>query len=433
MHNNIWNCNCEGVVRRDFLKVGALGYFGLSLPALLKNQAAQAGTNKEKSCILVWLGGGPSHTDMFDLKPEASSEYRGEFNPIETNVAGIRISEHLPTLAQHADKYALLRSVTSPEGSHERATQYLNTGYKPLPSMEYPSYGAIVAKEKGQAKGVPSYVTLLNPVDAHGPGYLGGEFAPFDGGDPSRPGYDVRDLKPPIGIPLDRVDRRRTILRDMDDAFRRLDKSSAKIASMETYFQQAYDMVYSPAAREAFDLGREPVAVRDAYGQTNVGQSALLARRLVEAGVRFVTITSGGWDTHQQNWARLKNNLLPPVDKGVGTLLSDLHQRGLLDTTMVIVMGEFGRTPKINTQRGGRDHWPHCRSILIAGCGIQGGQVVGASDDKGAYPAERPIRVEDLSATIMAKLDIDPTKEYHAPNGRPVKLGATGEVIKELG
>lgn len=430
---NHWNCDCEGFYRRDFLKIGALGYFGLSLPALLRAQSANAMASKEKSCILVWLGGGPSHVDTFDPKPDAPAEIRGEFNAIETNANGIRISEHLPYLAQQMDKFAILRSVTSPEGSHERATQYLNTGYKPLPSMEFPSYGAIVAKEKGAAKGMPSYVSLLNMVESQGAGYLGGEFAPFEAGDPSRPGYDVRDLKPPVGISLDRIDRRRSILREMDEAFRRVDKSSAKIASMDSYFQQAYDMVYSPQAREAFDISREPQAMRETYGATNVGQSALLARRLVEAGVRFVTISTGGWDTHQQNWTRLKNTLLPPVDKGVAALLGDLHQRGLLDTTMVIVMGEFGRTPKINMQRGGRDHWPHVRSVVVAGCGIQGGQVVGSSDAQGAYPAERPIRVEDLSATIMARLDIDPMKEYHAPNGRPTKLGAAGEPVRELG
>src|SRR5437016_2508279 len=313
--------NCEGITRRDVLKVGALSFFGLTLPqffALRSAAAAESGARAD-AVILLWLAGGPSHLDTFDPKPSAPSEIRGEFGAIGTNVPGIQISEHLPNTAKVMDKIALVRSLSSNIAAHEQASQYLLTGYKPMTTLEYPSYGSDVAKE--------------------------------------------------------------------------------------------------------------PAAVREMYGISTYGQGCLLARRLVEAGARFVTVSKGGWDTHANNFKLLGGRLLPELDKAYAALLTDLSQRGMLDKTLVLLMGEFGRTPKVNP-RGGRDHWSRCRFVAFAGGGMKGGQVIGRSDEQGAMPVERPVSVEDVATTIYTALGIETNKQYITPTGRPIPLPSGSRPIR---
>lgn len=424
--------DCEGFSRRDFLKVGSLGFLGLTLPDVLRLQADQgASSRKDNSCIFIWLAGGPSHIDMWDPKPEAPPEIRGSFASVSTNITGIQISEHLSRSAQVMDRFAILRSVTSPEGSHERASRYLQTGYRPLQSIEFPSYGSVTAREKGQKGTLPPYVVMLQPREQGAfAGYIGAQYNPFFAGNPGLPRYRVQDLVPPPGVELSRIERRKALLGMYDDAFRKLDMGD-KVASMDAFLETAYRMMFSPQAREAFDIGQEPDSVRDRYGRTDVGQATLLARRLVEAGTRFVSIYKGGWDTHGNNFTILKQRNLPEVDTALSALLEGLHQRGLLDTTLVVMMGEFGRTPKINPGNG-RDHWPHVMSVVMAGAGVQGGRAIGESDASAAYPKERPVRVEDVAATIYHSLGVDFNREYRTPQGRPIKIVSEGEIVHEL-
>jgi hypothetical protein len=420
--------NCEGVSRRDFVKVGSLAMLGLSLPDFFRMKAASANQSaKAKSVIFIWLAGGPSHIDSWDPKPD-SLDTKGEFKPISTSVPGVQISEHLPNVAKVMDKAALIRSMTSPEGAHERASRYLNTGYRPLPTLQYPSYGSWVAKEKGAPTGLPAYVQFGNLQNGAEPGFLGEAYSAFGGGNPSQPNYRVRDLIP--SVTLDRINRRRQALAELDDKFEK-SRPEEKLSAMDKFYEKAYDIIHSPAAQKAFNIQSEPSHVREEYGMTPVGQSALMARRLVEAGVPFVSVSFGGWDTHQQNFPRLSGNLLPPLDKAVAALISDLHQRGMLDSTLVVVTGEFGRTPRINPNAG-RDHWPNVWTLMMAGGGVRGGAVVGASDDKGAFVKDRPVKPEDFAATLYTVLGIDYNKEFHTSLGRPIRFVTGGTPVREL-
>src|SRR6266576_1253607 len=355
--------------RRDLLRLGSLGSLGITLDKVLR-----AGTGKDISCILVWQSGGSSHLDTFDMKPDAPKEYRGEFKPIPTNVSGIQICEHLPFTAKQADKFTILRSMKSKENNHERAINYLLTGYLPLSTIEFPSMGAVVSKERGPNNGLPPYVSIPNTFPSYGGGYLGGEYNPFISGDPNVTGYQVRDL---------------TLPTDVD-------------------YQRAYDLMRSPAAKKAFDIQSEPAELRERYGRTPVGQGCLLARRLVEAGVRFVTVAKGwlNYDTHGDNFNIMKKVLLPEFDRAFAALLQDLHQRGMLDSTLVIAMGEFGRTPKINNDAG-RDHHNKAWSIALAGAGIPGGRILGATDAKATEVTDLPVEPEDLLYTIYSILGVD--------------------------
>ncbi|HZP81719.1 MAG TPA: DUF1501 domain-containing protein, partial [Chthonomonadaceae bacterium] len=399
---------CEGITRRDLLKVGAVTFLGLTLPEFLAlradaaNAPAKAGSKgkqaRDVSVILLWMGGGPSHVDTFDPKPDAGMEIKGPFEAIETNVDGIFLCEHLPKLAQQMDKMAILRSVTHGDGAHERAQHYLQTGYLPLPTMEFPSYGSIIAKERGIQNNLPPYITMLGTSDGMSAGFLGGSYNPFYAGNPAEANYKVQDLVLPKGVSPLRMDRRRRLLAAIDGL---KDAKSDAVRSMDSFFDHAYGLITSKESQEAFEIGKEDHKLRDMYGRTGFGQSCLLARRLVAAGVRFVTITMGGWDTHSGNFGSLKNGLLPDLDRGFSALLTDLHQRGMLDTTLVIWMGEFGRTPQINKNADpGRDHWPNAMSVVMAGGGVKGGQVIGKTDERAMGPAERPIHVEDLAASI---------------------------------
>jgi hypothetical protein len=427
---------CDRLPRRDFLKAGALGSLGLSLAGMLRLEAqgAIAPSAAGKSGIFIYLPGGQSHLDTFDMKPEAS-EIKGEFSPIATNVPGIDICEHLPNLAKQADKYAILRSVNHTLAAHAPGQQYLRSGNKPLPSLEYPNYGSIVAKEFAAPVGIPPYVSL--PVNRSNggvetSGYLGVAYSSFSvAGDPNDDKFSVRALSAPGGLTLERIQSRISFMQGLDTAFRKVDVKSQALDGMDKFYQQAYDILRSEAARQAFDIQSEKPELRERYGRTPFGQACLLARRLVEVGVRCVAIDFGSWDTHRDNFNSLKNKLLPAYDAGVAALLEDLSERGLLDRTVVWATGEFGRTPKINGNAG-RDHWARAMSMIMAGGGIRGGQVIGKTNEQGEEPVELPYKPDDAAASFFHALGIDPKQEYYTPTNRPVMLVRDGEPIPEL-
>src|SRR5579884_2746013 len=425
--------DCDGVTRRDFLRVGALTAFGLTLPGLFQAQASAAPGKRDVACILLWMGGGPSHIDTFDPKPDAPQEIRGAFGAVPTNVKGIYLSEHLPRLAKQMDKFSILRSVTSPDGNHETATHYLLTGYPFSPALEYPAYGSVIAREKGFQNGMPPYALFGGFPFAHGGGgYMGAVYNPFQiNGDPNDAHFSVQNVSPPAGVDTIRMDRRRLLRQALDDWQRDKETASKATQTMDAFYARAYDLVTSPVAKKAFNLKEEPDKLREEYGRNYFGQSCLLARRLVEAGVRCVTINYGGWDTHQDNFNALKNGLLPPLDAGYSTLLKDMHQRGLLETTLVVWMGEFGRTPRVNSSAG-RDHWPGIISVCMGGGGLKTGTVVGSSNERAEYPKDRPIRVEDVAATLYKVMGINAEKEYMSPQERPIKINYDGTPIHEL-
>ena len=426
---------CDGVQRRDFLKVGAVSGFGLGmgLPQFLA-KASEGQLNpkaKGKAAIFVRLAGGPTHMDTFDLKPDAPDTHRGEFKEIKTNVPGVRFCEHLPKLAKVADKFAILRGVSHTLAAHALGTQYLMTGNRPLPSLRYPSYGAVVSKEMESSKELPSFVAV--PKQGNYPtGYLGVEYGPFETGSTPTAGQpmQVRGLAL-RGITLDDVDRRNNMVAKYDKAFGSFAKNDKILAGMDEFSSKAYQMMRSTKAREAFDLTKESARINSLFDEQSFSQSCLLATRLVESGVKFVTLNLGGWDTHRDNWNSLKNRNLPALDAGLSGLFRALDEKGMLESTSVFVTGEFGRTPKIN-QRVGRDHYPRAMFCLMAGGGMKGGQVIGASDAKGEGPKDRTISPDDVAASFMHSLGIDHTKEYHTPTGRPVMIVRHGNLIPEL-
>lgn len=421
------------VSRRDFIRIGSLTFFGLSLADWFRLREAQAAKpmDKERSCIILWLAGGPSHLDLWDPKPDATEEVRGPFKAISTNVSGIQISEHLPKTARQADKYHIVRSMTSKEANHERATNYLLTSYLPLPTMEFPSMGSVVAKEKGGRNGLPPYVVIPEAGASMGSGFLGSAYNPFATSDPNAKNFKVRDLELPLGVTWERMNERKALLNLVDSKFRALEADPEMAKGMDAFYERAYNLMSSPSAKKAFDLAQEPEALRDKYGRNPFGQGCLLARRLVEGGVRFITVSRGGWDLHRDNFSTLKKTLLPELDQAYSALLEDLHRRGLLESTLVVLMGEFGRTPKVNKDAG-RDHWSRVFSVCLAGGGVVGGRVLGASDKEGAEVKDRPVQVEDLAVTIYDRFGINTRTEYHTPQGRPIKIVNGAEPIKEL-
>ncbi len=428
--------NCDGVTRRDALRVGAIGATGLSLASYM--QMADAGLvdekAKTKSAIFVNLPGGPSHMDTFDLKPNAPKEFRGEFNPIKTNVPGIEISEHLPKMAKCADKFSIVRGVTHSLAAHPLGQQYVATGNRPLPSLEFPCYGSVVAKELGSDPDLPPFVSI--PNSRHGAGYLGVKYSPLTTNATPRAGqpFNVRGISLAGGLRLEEIEKRRSLLQDLDQTFKGLEKDNQLLDGLDRFSHQAYSMITSKRARNAFDISKESPEFAKPFGNDPFALSCLLASRLVESGIRFVSINLGGWDTHQDNFTRLKTNLLPKLDTGISALLNGLAQKGLLDSTTVYITGEFGRTPKINSRsaEGGRDHYSRCMFMLMAGGGIKTGQVVGESDAKAQGPKDWAISPDDVAATFYKSMGIDPTKEYHTSTGRPVMIVRNGKPIKEL-
>jgi hypothetical protein len=433
------HAHCDGVARRDFLRVGALAPLGFSLGHLLGAQQASArtpaaeGKGKAKSVILVYLGGGLSHHDSFDPKPDAPSEVRGKYNPIKTSVTGLHVGELLPLMAQTMDKVALVRSGSHNNDHHETATNWVLSGRFGSAFGDYPAMGAVAAHETGFHGALPPYVSIpKNPSFSWELGrsaYLGGKYESFRAGDPNEANYKVRDLTAAETIDARRAERRKELLGTLDTLGQSV-KGDDQIGTFDEFHQRAAEMILSPQAQAAFDLEQEKKERRDRFGRTTFGQSCLLARRLVERGVKFVTINSGGWDHHAKIWDGLEKKL-PEFDRGFSALVQDLADSGLLTETLVACFGEFGRSPKINKDNG-RDHWGPVASLVFAGAGVQGGRVIGASDRTGASVTDRPVKPADVCATIYNSLGIDPHGWLSAPDGRPIEILAEGEPIHEL-
>jgi hypothetical protein len=424
-----------------------LAPFGLGLTDLLRARAraqdvkgygpGRAIEARATSCVLVWLAGGPSHIDTLDPKPDAPADVRGEFQPIATAVPGVTISEVYPTIAKMLDRVTVVRSMTSPEAEHDRAAHHMLTGYRPSPALVYPGMGSVVSRVRGfDTSALPPYVAVPDAPLFASSGYLTPAYDPFVvGGDPNQDGFRVRDLTPPDRVTLERLRRRREMVHRLD-GFASDVSETPLTSSRDKFADQAYDLLTSTAAQSAFQMTAERAHTRERYGRNPFGQSCLLARRLVEAGVGFVTLNDRGmgplgWDTHAQNFPTIKNTMAPPLDQGVSALIQDLEERGLLDTTLVVVMGEFGRTPKINNMAG-RDHHGRANSLIIAGGGMPRGLVLGKTDAKADSPAERPITPADLAATVYSTLGIDPERRFETPDGQPIRLVDKGEFIHEL-
>ncbi len=423
---------CNGVSRRNFIRVGALAPLGLSLPQLL---AAEANSHRAraKSVILVFLGGGLSHHDSFDMKPDAVEQIRGKYKSIATNVAGLHVCELLPKTAQVMNKVTLVRSGTHENDHHETATNWVLSGRFGTPFGDHPAIGAVVAQETGFDGVVPPYVAVpRNPSFTWELGksvWLGGRCESFKAGNPNDANYRVRDLAAPKSATPEVLERRKSLLAAVDQLAARV-KRNDQIETYDEFSRKAAEMVLSPQAQAAFAIDREEPQTRDNYGRNEFGQSALLARRLVENGVRFVTINYGGWDHHGEIFKGLDSKL-PEFDQGYSALINDLDQRGLLDDTLVLAMGEFGRTPKVN-DKAGRDHWGRAGSMLWAGAGVGRGQVIGSTDKNGAFVTDRPVGPADVAWTVYDSLGIDPAKELLTPEGRPVSILAEGATVTEL-
>ncbi|MBY0513929.1 MAG: DUF1501 domain-containing protein [Gemmataceae bacterium] len=457
--------------RREFLRVGGLTLGGLSLPALLTAR----GSPKAKNCILIFMDGGPSHLELWDLKPNAPAEVRGEFGPIKSSVPGLTVGELLPLTATHMHHFAQVRSVRHGITDHNAGSYYMLTGKYPVDGSKlvvadsprnFPTFGAVAAKVRPVDKPLPAFVHLPefqwnNGVDIAGQsaGFLGAKFDPFVGGDPSLPDYRVPGLELLPEVPLDRIGTRDDLRKGLDRGVARLGDAEP-LDRMGVFQRQAVELVTSPETRRAFDLSQEPAATRERYGTDagsdrsvearkfgglpHIGQTFLLARRLIEAGVRLVTVMTGrridqAWDTHRDHFGLMRKALCPPFDRALSALMADLDARGLLKETLVVVMGEFGRTPKIGyvtsnagaAKNNGRDHWPYCYTVLFAGAGVPGGAVYGSSDRTAAFPRENPVGPEDVAATVYAALGIDPALEVRDPQDKPYTL-CTGTPIRAV-
>ncbi len=427
--------DCQKSSRRQFLlQIGALAPLGLTLPTLLAQSAQAAGERRDVNCILIWTRGGTSHHETFDPKPEASDDVRGEFGVTQTTVPGVVFSDQLPNFARELGLFSVMRNLNPKNGSHGAADAYMMSGHKMNPAITYPCYGSVVSKERGGRENLPAYVQLGTNVDRRFgggvAGYLGIAHNPFElPSDPSKKNFKVRDVTPPAGVDLARVSRRRQALAAIDTLQRDVEQQADAFNAIDQYYQSAFDMIMAPNTQRAFDLNREPDTVRDRYGRHHFGQSCLLARRLIESGVRFVTVTSGGWDTHRNNFSGLKK-LLPPVDQGLPVLVRDLKQRGMLDNTLVVWLTDFGRTPIINSAAG-RDHWSSAGMACFAGAGCPGGAVIGQTDETGAKPVGGEYYPEDIAATIYSKLGISLDTVHANPDGRPQRL-CEGQPIPEL-
>lgn len=423
--------------RREFLHVGLLAGLGLTLPELLRMQAQGAQkhyTSQEgvaKSVIQIFLPGGLAQQESFDPKPYAPSEYRGPFGTVKTKLTGVAFSEHMKHLAKIADQITVIRSMSHGEAAHERGTHNMFTGYRPSPALQFPSMGSVVSHELGSKNNLPPYVCVPNVPNIYaGSGYLSTAYGPFGlGADPAKGNFKVRDLNLPKGVDVERFNRRKSMLSTVDAHFRSLEKADT-LDSMDAFYQHAYKLISSQKAREAFDLSKEPDKLKEMYGKTQAGQRMLLARRLAEAGVRFISLTAGGWDHHDNIKEGIKGNL-PSVDKAVAALITDLGQRGMLDNTLVMLTSEFGRSPKIN-KTNGRDHWPRVFSVMLAGGGVQKGLIYGKSNALAAEPEEDKVGVQDFATTIYHQLGITADKELMAPGGRPIEIVKGGNVISDL-
>ncbi|MFN0165674.1 MAG: DUF1501 domain-containing protein [Bryobacteraceae bacterium] len=407
--------------RRTFLRVGALSAWGsMHLGDALRLQAAEP-SPADVSVILLWCAGGMSQFETWDPKPEADEKYRGLFKPIPTNADGIFIGEHLPLSARQADKYVIIRSMTGKDAVHETAQAFSLSGHAPLPGLNYPSMGSIVSHELTPRNELPSYIITGGGASFwEQAAFLGPRHNPFSAGNPNTPNYRVRDLDLPMGVDWARVERRKSLLTVADNYFRQFDTIQA-VDKMSTHYQTALSLIRSERARKAFDIASEPEKLRERYGRTAMGQGCLLARRLVESGVRLVSVRSGNWDHHQEVFRNLSRDNLPEFDRAFAGLLEDLTERGMMSKTLVIAATEFGRTPEINVNAG-RDHWPNAYSIVMAGGGIRGGRVIGKTDRNCQAVAERRVHVEEILATVYHKLGVDYRKVFTTSIGRPVRV-----------
>lgn len=423
--------------RRDFLHVGFVGGIGLSLTDYLRLKANadiksyESIEGQAKSVVFIYLPGGMAHQESFDPKPYAPIEYRGPMKHIQTKIPGEFFNENMKQTAQIADKIAVCRSMTHGEAAHERGTHNMFTGYRPSPALQFPSMGSVVSHEFGPRTSLPPYVAIPNqPNEFAGTGYLSSSYAPFSvGSDPASGNFTVRDLNLPGGVDDSRFSRRRNILDAVNDHFVSKEKADS-LDAVDTFYKRAYGMVSSQEARDAFNINAEPDAIRDEYGRNTAGARMLLARRLVEAGSRFITMTYGGWDMHG-NIHNSMNGQMPAFDQGFAALIRDLERRSLLDSTLVCVCSEFGRTPKINNTAG-RDHWPKVFSVVLAGGGIKPGIVYGKSDATASEPEVDALTVEDWATTIYHQLGIVADKELMAPGDRPIEIVDGGKVRQEL-
>jgi hypothetical protein len=444
---------CDGLTRRGFLRVGGLGFAGLSLPGLIQANAAvsTSARSRTRSVLQLFLWGGPAQHETFDLKPHAPEGVRGLFRPSATRTPGVRICEHLPRLAGLSDRYAILRSVTHTGVNHGTSAYHMLTGHihftpgtlrHPTPN-DYPSVNSLVNRFGRQPRDLPATVALPSvlhdgdggEVPGQGPGMFGQRYAPFlVNGDPTRPDFSIDTLKLPGDLGKERLGGRIRLQTALDQHGEQLAHLPAAQA-LAGHYEQAFRLLRSAAAQRAFHLAAEPAKLRERYGWHHFGQSCLLGRRLIEAGVPLVTVywnaptntDNQSWDTHSDSFNRLQRYLLPAFDQALSALLEDLAARGLLDETLVISMGEFGRTPKIN-KAAGRDHWGFCQSVLMAGGGVRGGQVYGSSDASAAYAAELPISPDDLAATVLSRLGIPLDQHIHDAQGRPLPL-CTGRPV----
>lgn len=425
--------------RRDFLQTGLGALGGLGLTSMLGLQS-RAAVKSDTRCIFIWLDGGPSHYETFNPKPDAPSEIRGEFGTVPTTVPGVHFSEKFPHLAKSFDRFTVVRSIAHAQNNHGAGNHYLMTGSPtPVPVgcgayvTFHPSYGSVVSHHRKVQHGLPGYISTPRMSRSGGPNFLGAQHAPFVISDnPDKKDFRVRDVTLPRAIQDGRA-KSRVELRKSLDQMRRMNDAAAEdpAVAFDDYYAKAFDLVTSDEAQKAFDISHEPEAVREKYGRNDFGQRLLLARRLTEVGVPFVTVYNGGWDNHRSLFTNYKKDKAERLDIGVSALIEDLAERGSLDNTMVVLLGEFGRTPKINKD-GGRDHWSFAMSVLMAGAGIPGGQIVGATDVKGYYANENIYAPEDFASTLYTKMGIDPQTILPDTNNRPIQLVNNGRLIKEL-
>ena len=434
--------NCEGTPRRDFLRLGLSSFLGLGLTDILRLRAHAATahglmSSHDVRCILIWLDGGPSHYESFDPKPDAPSDIRGEFKPIPTKIEGAQFAECCPKLANVADKMTVIRSICHKDPNHGGGNHYLMTGAPtPVPVgcgafvTFHPSFGSVVSYKRGIRNGLPAYMSLPQMSRSGGPNFLGAQHAPFVvGGNPSSKGFQVRDVVLPSDISEGRAQSRRELRASLDRLKRITDKAADDpTVGFDSYYQQGINLVTSKGAQEAFDVSKESDETRQLYGMTDFGQRLLVCRRLVEVGVSFVTCYFGGWDHHTKIFEAYKGPAMGKLDQGLSALLIDLDRRGMLESTLVICLGEFGRTPKINKDAG-RDHWPHAMSVLVAGAGCPRGAVIGATDIKGFNASDNVLSPEDFAVSLYMKLGIDPHEHLHTNTGRPIQIVNGGKPI----
>jgi hypothetical protein len=425
---------CCGFTRRDFLRIGAVGLSALSLPNVLRAEKEGGARAKAKNVIFIWQQGGPPHQDMWDMKPDAPADIRGEFHPINTDLPGYTVCELMPQLARQVKKLCILRGVNHHIPDHNPASMFmLGSGNPPSQSIKYPTWSSVVKKEMPEVKGLPTAVAIpTEPSEGPGAGFLGSAWQSFAvQADPNDRNFRVRSMNLPEGIDRERFERRRQLLLESEKSFEKLAERPDLLKTLDQYYQDAHQIILAPRTQRAFRMDEEPDKLRDRFGRTKLGQRLLLARRLIEAGVRFVTISEPvGWDTHADNFKRLRQNL-PVVDQAVSALLDDLSERGLLQDTLVMMFGEFGRTPAINKQAG-RDHWAQAMSIVLAGGGTPAGLVYGTTDRNGAFVTDKSHSPADFACTIYTLLGIDPHKTYLTPSGQPVPVVNGGKPIQAV-